>query len=744
MRRANVAAFILAVGAALAAAGCDCGGGTRADAGSDAGTLDASPDGAILDGAPDDATVDGGTTEDGGCVIRCGPTAACCGAGQECVVDRCLEACAGSRCGDDTLCCGTDELCVGMMCVAPGAACDEESDCGEAQTCEPLVGRCVPIPAGAVCRYVPPSGVFEPELQWAYTDEQSLSMPLVIQLTDDNGDTRVDGRDVPDVVAITYASSSSFGHLTALSGDDGALLWQSSTEIPICGGTSPAAGDLDGDGTVEIVAILSASGNCGTGTLQRVAAFSHEGALEWESTTTVQTRYGSVAIANLSGDGSLDIVAGGSVFDAAGTFRWSQPELNDILGALGVNAPSIADVDLDGRMEVVASNVVFNDDGTLLWREGSVGQGFTAVARVVETASSMGPQIVSVNQTTLEVLDGVTGAVLFGPLTYESGGVLAGPPTVADFDGDGRPEIGVAGDDRYVVFDLDLPAPHVLWSVASEDSSTGSVGSTVFDFDADGSAEVLYADECHLRILSGMDGSVLWYASNTSVTAVEYPVVADVDSDGNAEVVVVSNSYSGSCGSRTLPFDGATQGVRVFRDRLDNWVPTRGVWNQHTYHLDNVRDDGAIPMSEARGWESHNTYRLNTLLDPDSVTLAPDLRVVAHDALVGSCPTVATLRARVENGGSRGVPAGVSVAFYAGEPPDRSAPLGVGVTTRVLLAGAGEWVEIEATSLPLDGDSSLRFYAVVDDDGTGDGAHSECDETNNAGISIAFDCAGPI
>jgi len=116
----------------------------------------------------------------------------------------------------------------------------------------------------------------------------------------------------------------------------------------------------------------------------------------------------------------------------------------------------------------------------------------------------------------------------------------------------------------------------------------------VFDFDADGAAEVLYNDECHLRILSGVDGSVLWYASSTSLTAVELPVVADVDADGNAEVVSVSNSTGTSCSARSLPFTGATQGVRVFRDRLDNWVPTRSIWNQHTYHLDNVRDDGTI------------------------------------------------------------------------------------------------------------------------------------------------------
>lgn len=720
--------------------GCDCGGPVGRDG--DVGSMDASVDGA----RPDGGFTDVGPLADGGCVIFCGPTATCCTAAQECVFDRCLDVCEGSRCGDDTLCCGVDELCVGGACVPPGAPCIDEMDCGDMETCEPLVGRCIPIPPDATCRYVPPTGVFEPEVQWAWTDENSVSIPLVLQLTDDDGDGDIDGRDVPDVVAITYASTIGNGHLTALSGDTGALLWQSPLGTAICGGTSPAAGDLDGDGTVEIVVILASGTSCGSGG-QNIAAFSHTGALEWRSSATVGTRYGSVAIADLEGDGAPEIVAGGSVFSSTGGFLWSAPELNDILGTLGVNAPSIADVDLDGRMEVVASNVVFNDDGSVLWRAGPVAGGFTAIARIIDTPSSAGPQIVAVNQTTLAVLDGGTGATVFGPVTYESSGILAGPPTVADFDADGNPEIGVAGDNRYVVFDPDLPAPYVRWSVPSEDSSTGSVGSTVFDFDADGSAEVLYNDECHLRILSGVDGSVLWYASSTSLTAVELPVVADVDADGNAEVVSVSNSAGGGaigCSSRSLPFSGATRGIRVFRDRLDNWVPTRTIWNQHTYHLDNVRDDGAIPLSEARSWATHNTYRLNTLLDPDSVTFAPDLVVVSHGALLSACPVAATLRARVENRGTRGVPPGVAVAFFAGDAPDRSTLLGVAYTTRVLLAGAGEWVEVMVTDAPLDASMMLRFYAIADDDGAGSGLHSECDEDNNIGMSVAFECRPPI
>ena len=47
----------------------------------------------------------------------------------------------------------------------------------------------------------------------------------------------------------------------------------------------------------------------------------------------------------------------------------------------------------------------------------------------------------------------MTGAIVFGP--FPTGGRLGGPPTVADFDGDGAPEVGVADSASYSVFDLE-------------------------------------------------------------------------------------------------------------------------------------------------------------------------------------------------------------------------------------------------------------------------------------------------
>src|SRR5262249_17764789 len=143
-----------------------------------------------------------------------------------------------------------------------------------------------------------------------------------------------------------------------------------------------------------------------------------------------------------------------------------------------------------------------------------------------------------------------------------------GPPTIADFNGDGTPDVGAAGGIGYVVFDgMKLMDPTVmgpstiLWSSAAHDCSSASTGSSVFDFAGTGKAEVAYSDEYHLRIYDGPTGKVLITMCNTTGTLIEYPLVADVDNDGHADIVVVSNALGGI----TCPDDGSQQsGIRVF------------------------------------------------------------------------------------------------------------------------------------------------------------------------------------
>jgi hypothetical protein len=142
-----------------------------------------------------------------------------------------------------------------------------------------------------------------------------------------------------------------------------------------------------------------------------------------------------------------------------------------------------------------------------------------------------------------------------------------GPPTIADYDNDGLPEVGLAGSDSYTVFDPDCqatprqggkcadrihcdfaggPCPdYILWSKQSQDHSSNITGSSVFDFQGAGTPQAIYSDECFTRVYSGFDGSVLFSQYHSSCTWIENPVVADVDGDFRAELVVTNNLACG-------------------------------------------------------------------------------------------------------------------------------------------------------------------------------------------------------
>ncbi len=78
------------------------------------------------------------------------------------------------------------------------------------------------------------------------------------------------------------------------------------------------------------------------------------------------------------------------------------------------------------------------------------------------------------------------------------------------------------------------------WMYQTQDASSAVTGTSVFDFQGDLKAEVLYNDECFFRVFEGSDASILYERPNSHRTATEYPIVVDVDGDGNSEIVVVS------------------------------------------------------------------------------------------------------------------------------------------------------------------------------------------------------------
>lgn len=435
---------------------------------------------------------------------------------------------------------------------------------GSSDTGEPL--QCVP-PAGydgpkdPACAISPQVGTFDPVTEWskstwavAPTYNQVMAAPIVVSLTDDNGDGKINDEDIPDIVFTTFAGGgySATGVLRAVSGKDGAEILNIQGQVT--GAAGVAGGDIDGDGLVEIVSV-AANG--------AIKAFENTGELKWTTAASLASAYAGPAIADMDGDGKVEVIAGKAILNGAdGTVRGM------VAQGTGLAIAVIADLDSDGVQEYIAGNAAYGPNGQTLWSNGK-SDGWVGIADVNLDAT---PDIIVTGGGRMR-LQTNKGAVVWDVALPTTGG---GPPTIADYDGDGEPEIGVAGATAYVVLKAD---GKVLWSQVTKDASSQQTGSSVFDFEGDGAAEVIYNDELSLRVYSGTNGAEkLKIVGHGSGTIYEYPLVVDVDGDGQSEIVVINNNYA----------YGTKTGVTVIGDKDKSWRPTRKIWNQHAYSITNT------------------------------------------------------------------------------------------------------------------------------------------------------------
>ena len=313
--------------------------------------------------------------------------------------------------------------------------------------------------------------------------------------------------------------------------------------------------------------------------------------------------YGSVQLADMDADGDVEIIGGNMLADHTGHTLWFATEL-----AGDWNASTAADLDGDDDLELVLGHAAFHHDGSLMWVAGSVQPGFPQVADMDADGE---PEVLVTNRGGISLIE-ADGTVIYQDLTPT--GVPPGglnwirPATIHDFDGDGAPEFAVSSQTHYTVYEADGT---IVWDANVVDNS-GVAGGTAFDFLGDGVAEAMYTDEQRLFVFDG-NGTPILQIDRSSVTGTEYPIVADIDNDGSAEIVVVSNGFGGN----TYP------AVQAVRDVEDRWIQARRIWNQHAYHVTNVREDGTIPQIQPKSWENLNTFRTNAQIEGGGVCVPP-------------------------------------------------------------------------------------------------------------------------
>lgn len=695
----------------------------------------------------------------------------CCDVEQTCegaagCVDKCPN---GEICGEQLeLCCEGGTTCVSNACVTPGDACEFDEECAADEVCPGYLGKCIPGDVLPECEFVPEFGQFMPfqACQWTPaglmvtpTRKDVVATPIVLNLSDDNGDGVTDDLDTPDIAFMSYDFTGNGccnvpGTLRVVSGqcnDDKSMVTLASLNMPtLTNDVGIAGGDLDGDGVPELVAVTN-NGNAPVGAVafRRVTPDATQWEVLWQNNqypSAAHTRGGpTISLADLEGDGEPEVVIGNVVLDGVtGALKWDGEVTamgNGGIGNNGFLGPSstVADIDLDGQQEVIAGNTVYAADGSVVWtfnyttNNSPCGgnlpcDGFDAVANLDADDEA---EVVIVRLGEVFVLD-TDGTQLHRIVLpkIDCGGNESGPPTIADFDGDGRREIGTASADYYVVADLDcdtdpLPAgcsdKGVLWKAPNEDCSSRVTASSVFDFEGDEKAEVIYADEVSFRIFDGTTGTVL-FSDNTfrSHTRIEMPVIADVNNDGHADVVIGENSYN-----------GGKPGLEVWRGALNDWVRTRRVWNQHGYYITNVTKEGGIPADPEVNWLNarFNNFRQN--VQPGGLFNAPDATVVSLTCDPGADKLQVSLV--VKNNGALELPAGTPVHVEL-DKDGAITPLIDSATNTLLLPGQFEILDLD---IPLPNDAPplpFQVRAVVDPANVVD----ECIEDNNAGVTQCF------
>lgn len=546
-----------------------------------------------------------------------------------------------------------------------------------------------PIAAAAECGSVlppPPEDVWDVVVEWTYPSGVggSMSMPVVGNMTDDNGDGLADEHDVPDVAFVLDEEQ----RLVLLSGDGGGVIFEKEGFYSHAG---LAMADVTGDGRAEIVAASSK--------LEAVA-IDATGAEVWHSTEVGMGFDPQPAVADVDGDGLPEVI-----FDMV-VLNGEDGSLSDYLlaGVSDLRTPVLADLDQDGLQEIIVGDVVFDSTGVPMWTGGTAAP--VVFSAVLDVDGDPGGEVVFVSRGVAKVFDS-DGAALY---SFGLPRGHPGPPCVADFDGDGGSELAVEVHETLGVYELDGAA---VWTAAAGDNS-GVAGCSAYDFDGDGAYELLFAGEEEMRIYDGATGTVRFdYPQHASGTLFEYPVVADIDGDGSAEVAFTSSWHTDTA-------------LTVLGHRTNGWPAAGPTWGVHDFNGSNLRPDGRIDSRPAPSWQGNNLFRARTSVDDRS---AAELAVSITDLCVADCTRgPVAVAVGVENHGLLDAAAGVQLVLYAVEDSGVRP-----IAQRVLDAiPAGSRLDGVQFDVPIADLGSLGFMVTLDDRDQ----VFECEESDNRAASI--------
>ena len=127
----------------------------------------------------------------------------------------------------------------------------------------------------------------------------------------------------------------------------------------------------------------------------------------------------------------------------------------------------------------------------------------------------------------------------------------------------------------------------------------------------------------YFYIFDGSTGAVLFsQGGHASGTIFEYPIVADIDNDDSAEIIISSNNFR---------FGGVGwAGITVFGHLGDGWAKSGPTWNVHDFAVTNIYSDGSVPLSPEPPWQLYNVYRARPTEDASAIDLKAEIVEICY------------------------------------------------------------------------------------------------------------------
>jgi subtilase family serine protease len=519
--------------------------------------------------------------------------------------------------------------------------------------------------------------------------------------------------------------------------------------------------DLEGDGEGEVVVSSETVPGSGPGP-QRLTVLDADGVPKWSvdgtSVGSCFKRRQTLGLADFDRDGVTDVVAydrlhlrvyagatGGLLLSAT---PFGAGASCDSGGATRVDA---LDVDGDGDLEFLLGGgrtALVDHTGALVWSSGaSTGSGEYPI---VDLDLDGSPEFVVLRHLDgAQVFDARTGQLKWTapPAAAHAAGVVAGP-----FRQDGLAYLAHGSNSFRPNFTAFTPDLQMLWSTSTVPfEATDTYIGTAADLLGLGRPQLLPQSKVRgLFLLDSRDGRPLTPPPSTMKSVngtidgdLTYsdrgpPLVADVEGDGHAEVLVGRNTDCNHADGSAWAHDnqwpqyGCNQ-VLVYAS--PHWKRQPTAWPTRTLRRGQLGEDLRLGGDFA-WWRSVNGNTYNQQFLDAPARLLPDLTLasVALTATpqVGAAGQTVQLAAQVRNAG--GLPAdGVRVAFFDGDPAAGGVRLGTATVAGGPLAprtGTGT-ATLAWRAWP---EGEHRIHVVVNPEG--EGALEESGRENNGASEV--------